>query len=158
MEFCDTCGATMVKVEEQWVCRACTPEQLPETTTPPDRTPAPRPAELSTLPTTDSGSVRKKDAMKWLANLDEPTDHEFRDAFIPKPQGFSGSTYPTSVSNIRLTGDPQFIETIAGLLKPIQNLEGTNTRVEINLQRTEDRETGEETGNYALYLSIAERG
>lgn len=78
--------------------------------------------------------------------------------FVPKPKGFTGSTYPTSISNIRITGDPKFVETVAGLLKPIQQLEGSRTRVEINLQQTDNRDTGETTGNYALYLSIAERG
>jgi hypothetical protein len=43
-------------------------------------------------------------------------------------------------------------------MEPIQELEDGKTRVEINLQKTEDRETGALTGNYALYLSVAERG
>ena len=96
--------------------------------------------------------------MKWLNSISEPTDRQLRNAFLPKPSGFSGSTYPTSISNVRVTGDPKFVETVAGLLKPIQELEHGQTRVEINLQKTEDRETGELTGNYALYLSVAERG
>jgi len=33
------------------------------------------------------------------------------------------------------------------LLKPIRDLEGAGTRVEINLQQTEDRDSGELTGN-----------
>lgn len=37
-------------------------------------------------------------------------------------------------------------------------VEDDATRLEINLQRTEDRDTGELTENYALYLSVAERG
>jgi hypothetical protein len=81
-----------------------------------------------------------------------------KQAFVTKPTGFSGSTYPTSISNVRLTGDPAFIETVAALLQPIQDLENGRTRVEINLQQTEDRDTGELTDNYALYLSVAERG
>ena len=159
MQFCDSCGSAMVKVEDNWVCRTCEPEKAEtDSTTSDPRTPSPRSAKLDDLPTTDSGSVRKKDAMRWLNNLDEPTAHELRNAFVPKPNGFEGSTFPTSISNIRITGDPKFVETVAGLLKPIQRLEGSRTRVEINLQKTEDRETGELTGNYALYLSIAERG
>ncbi|KAB1190794.1 hypothetical protein GJR99_17270 [Haloferax sp. MBLA0078] len=96
--------------------------------------------------------------MKWLDSLDEPTSTELKRAFVPKPSDFSGSTYPTSISNVRITGDPAFVETVAGLLKPIQDLEDGGTRVEINLQQTEDRDSGEQTGNYALYLSVAERG
>lgn len=96
--------------------------------------------------------------MQWLDSLERPSDRELRDAFVPKPKGFTGSSYPTSVSNVRITGDPTFVETVAGLLKPIQQLEDTSTRVEINLQETEDRDTGEFTENYALYLSVADRG
>ena len=149
----------MVKVEDDWVCRSCNPDAVETSGSGVDsRTPEPRPAELNDLPTTDSGSVRKADAMKWLDSLDEPTAAELKRAVIPKPNGFTGSTYPTSISNIRITGDPAFIETVAGLLKPIQDLEGSGTRVEINLQQTEDRDSGDLTGNYALYLSVAERG
>lgn len=159
MQFCDGCGAAMVKVDKNWICRSCDPDAVDTSDTSPDsRTPAPRPAALNDLPTTDSGSVRKADAMKWIDSLDEPTARELKRAFIPKPNGFTGSTYPTSISNIRITGDPAFVETVAGLLKPIQQLEGSGTRVEINLQQTEDRDSGELTGNYALYLSVAERG
>jgi hypothetical protein len=159
MEFCDDCGAAMVKVESDWVCRSCEPDVVETSGGGMDsKTPEPRPADVSDLPTTDSGSVRKADAMKWLDGLDEPTATELKRSLVPKPSGFTGSTYPTSISNIRVTGDPAFVETVAGLLKPIQDLEGSGTRVEINLQQTEDRDTGELTGNYALYLSVAERG
>lgn len=84
-------------------------------------------------------------------------DRELQDASVAKPQGFTGNTYPTSISNVRLTGDPKFVETVAALLKPIKDLEGTNTRVEINLQKTENRDTCEETSNYPLYLSVRDR-
>jgi hypothetical protein len=149
----------MVKFEGDWVCRSCDPDAVETSGSGADaRTPEPRSAELNELPTTDSGSVRKEDAMRWLNRLDEPTAAELKRSLIPKPSGFTGSTYPTSISNIRITGDPAFVETVAGLLKPIQDLEGSGTRVEINLQKTEDRDSGELTGNYALYLSVAERG
>lgn len=64
----------------------------------------------------------------------------------------------TSISNVRITGDPAFLETIAELFKPLLELENTSTRVEINLKETEHPDTGEKIGNYALYLSVAERG
>lgn len=159
MQFCDECGTAMVKLDNDWVCRSCDPDAVDTSSSGSDaRTPSPRPAKLDDLPTTESGSVRKADAMQWLNGLDEPTASELKRAVLPKPTGFTGSTYPTSISNIRVTGDPAFVETVAGLLKPIQDLEGAGTRVEINLQQTEDRDTGELTGNYALYLSVAERG
>lgn len=114
--------------------------------------------ELTELPTTDSGHVVKQQAMDWLASLDEPSDQELRESVIPKPAAFTGSTYPTEISTVRITGAPEFIESAGSLLKPLLQFEDDSTRVEINLQRTEDRDTGELTDNYALYLSVAERG
>lgn len=159
MQFCDSCGSAMVKVKGDWVCRSCEPEKAEtESTTDDSQAPSPRSAKLDDLPTTGSGSVRKKDAMRWLNNLNEPSPAELRRAFLPKPTGFTGSTYATSVSQIRITGDPKFVETVAGLLKPIQRLENAQTRVAINLQQAENKDTGEMTENYALYLSVAQRG
>lgn len=77
---------------------------------------------------------------------------------IPKPSDFSGSKYPTEISTVRITGTPEFIEAAGSHLKLLLNFEDDTTRVEVNLQRAEDRDTGELTDSYALYLSIAERG
>lgn len=114
--------------------------------------------ELDQLPTTDSGHVVKQQAMKWMEGLDEPSAEELKDAVIPKPSDFSGSKYPAEISTVRITGTPEFIEAAGALLKPLLDFEDDTTRVEVNLQRTEDRDTRELTDNYALYLSIAERG
>ena len=114
--------------------------------------------ELEKLPTTDSGHVRKKHAMEWLDSLDEPTPRELKKTVIPKPSGFTGSKYSTEISEVRVTGAPEFVAAVAGFLKPLKDYEDDRTRVEINLQRIENRDTGVLTDNYALYLSIAERG
>jgi hypothetical protein len=113
--------------------------------------------DLERLATTGSGAVRKRDATRWLESLDEPSPRELRRAVVPKPQGFSGSTYAADVSNVRVTGDPAFVETVAGLFGPLLGMENHRTRLEINLQETDDRDTGEPTGNYALYLQVADR-
>jgi hypothetical protein len=112
---------------------------------------------VTDLPTTDSGAIKKRDAVRWLESLDEPSSAELQRAITPKRDGFEGRTFPTDVSNVRVTGDAEFVETIAGLFKPFLEMEDYRTRLEINLQETEDKETGEQTGNYALYLSVAER-
>lgn len=96
--------------------------------------------------------------MQWLRELDERSEEELKDAVVPKPADFSGSTYPTEISSVRVTGEPEFVEAVASLLKPLLDFEDDTTRLEINLQRTEDRDSGELTENYALYLSVAERG
>lgn len=163
MQFCEECGALLPASEAEGVCEQCgtefeqavaggggggseTEEQLSPTT------------ELEKLPTTKSGSVKKADAVEWLDALSRPSSAELRRATIEKPSDFSGSTFPTDISTIRLTGDPNFIETVAGLFSWIVDMEDYSRRVEINLKETEDKETGRETGNYALYLSVAERG
>lgn len=114
--------------------------------------------QLDDLSTTSSGCVRKQDALRWLQTLDTPSDEDLIAAVTPQPTDHSGSKYATEISSIRVTGDPTFVETVAALLQPLLAWESSATRLAINLQETEDRETGERTGNYALYLSAAVRG
>ncbi len=168
--FCDDCGSMITPQNGSGECGTCGAEyeiegvesESLESETDEDRGLADggktMKTELETLPTTKSGNIPKSEAMDWLENRDRPSGAEMRRATIEKPSGFKGSTYPTDISNIRVTGDPQFIETIAGLFRWIVDMEDYSRRVEINLKETEDRETGEKTGNYALYLSVAERG
>lgn len=115
-------------------------------------------SQLEQLPTTESGHVVKRHAIDWLSGLDEASEQEIRESVVEKPNGFTGSKYPTDISDIRVTGSPEFVEAVGSLFKPLLEFEGEDTRLEINLQRTEDRDTGELTDNYALYLSVAERG
>lgn len=126
---------------------------------------------LTELPTTNSGAVSKQHALKWLQSLDgdtyrdlqslgtlDPDDRELIDAVTVKPNEFTGSTYAAPVSNIRLTGTPEFITQAARRFAPLVVFESDATYLSINLQRTEDRDTGKLTDNYALYLSACERG
>lgn len=112
---------------------------------------------LEELPTTDSGSVRKKDAMRWMDQLGDVDDEELIGALVPKPEDHSGSSFPTPYSGVRVTGTPEFITQVAKLLKPLLAWESSATRLALKVQRIEDRESGELTDNYALYLSAAER-
>lgn len=166
MEYCDECDSLMVPDGKKWRCMECgfskqrdnpagvtTEESDTESATSSGSS-----TELKRLQTSDAGNVEKSDAMKWLNRINEPTDKELKSAMVPKPNGFSGSTFATEISNIRLTGDPEFIETAAGLFTALLDLEDAHTRLEINLQQIEDRDTDELTDNYALYLSVAERG
>jgi len=115
-------------------------------------------SQLEQLPTTDSGHIVKRHAIDWLSGLDEASELEIRESIVEKPNSFSGSKYSTDISDIRVTGSPEFVEAVGSLFKPLLEFEGEDTRLEIKLQRTEDRDTGELTENYALYLSVAERG
>lgn len=114
--------------------------------------------KLTSLPTTESGHIAKRHAMKWLDGIEEASADDLKESVVPKPTEFTGSKYPTEISTVRLTGGPEFVEAAGSLLKPLLDFEDDRTRVEINLQQTEDRETGELTDNFALYLSVAERG
>jgi hypothetical protein len=116
-----------------------------------------RTTDLDQLPTTSAGNIKKSDAIEWLESRDRPSSAELRKTVVEKPSDFTGSTFPTDISTIRLTGDALFIETVAGLFQWMVDMEDYSRRVQINLQETEDRDTSELTGNYALYLSVAER-
>lgn len=156
MEFCESCGVLLVPDAGTDACKECDPENGASILS--------RQAEkgletdVETLSSTKSGHIRKRDSMKWLRNRERPNSVELKRSILPKPEGFSGGSYESDISNIRLTGDAQFIETIAGLLKPLLDFENDETRLDIKLQRSKVRDTKQYTGNYALYLSVAERG
>lgn len=168
MEFCDECGSLLPPGDREGTCDSCgtsfkreADAVSQETANTAEKSKSKdqtiHKTGLEQLPTTESGSVKKSDAMDWLSDLERPSPTELQQAVVEKPSDFSGSTFPTDISTIRLTGDPQFIETVAGLFNWFVDMEDYSRRVEINLQKTEDRDTGETTGNYALYLSVAER-
>jgi DNA-directed RNA polymerase subunit M/transcription elongation factor TFIIS len=168
MDFCDECGNLLPAGERSGACSNCGASfergsnaditdsgesdggknSTSDTSTPPD---------LEHLPTTSAGNIKKTDAIEWLESRDRPSSAELRKTVLEKPNDFNGSTFPTDISTIRLTGDAHFIETVAGLFQWMVDMEDYSRRVEINLQEIEDRDTGELTGNYALYLSVAER-
>lgn len=165
VQFCDDCGSMMTKADDEWYCTGCDADALAAAR---EAASSGRAAaslerssadgtELETIPTTDSGSVRKRDALRWLESLDVPTDVGLRDATVSKPYGFEGSTFAEPISNVRITGDPTFIETFAGLLKPFLSFGDADHRLEIALQRVENRDTGGLTENDARYLSVADR-
>lgn len=114
--------------------------------------------DLEQLDTTSSGSVRKKDAMQWLNSIETPDERELIGSVVPKRQDHSGSAFPTSISQVRVTGDPVFVERVAALFQWFLTWESSATRLAVKVQQIEDRDTGEFTDNYALYLSAAERG
>lgn len=154
MNFCDACGVLVSPQAPSGKCSNCDPSNGARILS---RKAQGTGGDLEGLPSTKSGAIRKRDAMEWLQGLDRPTSTKLKSSLLPKPAGFTGSTFETDISNIRVTGDARFIETVAGLLKPILDLENDETRVELNLQRTKLRDTKQYTGNYALYLAIAER-
>ena len=114
--------------------------------------------DLERLKTSPSGNVLKDDAIEWLLNRSEPTPEDVLEAITPKRYDAEGSTYASPASEVRISGTPEFVETVAGLLKPFIATETDKTRLNINLQPIKDRDTGKITENYALHLHAVERG
>ncbi|MFP8890626.1 hypothetical protein ACLI4U_12730 [Natrialbaceae archaeon A-CW2] len=114
--------------------------------------------DLEQLPRTKSDYVPKEKAVQWLTERPEPTPEEIVDSVIPKPYGQTGSTFNKQISDVRIKGDAEFVETIAGLLRPFVACESTKTRLEINLQKVKEKDTGEDTEAWSLYLKSVERG
>lgn len=105
-----------------------------------------------------SHNMSKDDAMAWLASLEQPSPEELLDAITAKQYGATGSTYASPTSQIRLSGTPEFIETFAGLLRPLLTAESRTTRLDLRIQRITDRDTKALTDDYALNLHVVERG
>lgn len=114
--------------------------------------------DLESLPTTDSGHIKKDDATSWMESLPDYDVEDVLDSVKSKPTTQSGSLMGTDVSNIRVSGDAEFITRFAALMKPILDFENSDTRVAITLSQVEDNDTGELSDNYSLYLNVADRG
>ena len=166
MQFCDECGSMLDPTSDGDLCSDCAGDSEIDRSRSDENdeednslaTTMDRAARLKELETTESGTVKKRNAVGFVESLDEPTEEEIEESITVKPEDFEGSTFPTDISNVRVTGDAEFVATMAGLFKPFLDMEDHQNRLEINLQEIEDRDTGELTGNYALYLSVAERG
>ena len=74
----------------------------------------------------------------------------------PVPYKHRGSTY--AEDGIRITGNPQFIDSVLSYLKPLLNYEGVETRLQVVYQGSKDRETGADLGSHNCYIQVHERG
>jgi len=154
MNFCEDSGVLIAPKASSSRCLNCDPSKGARILS---RKAQGTGGDLDALRSTKSEAIRKRDSMEWLRGLDRPTATEPKSSVLPKPAGVTGSTFETDISNVQVTGDARFVETVAGLLKRLLDLQNDETRVEINLQRTKVRDTNQYTGNYALYLSVAEQ-
>jgi len=115
MNFCEECGVLVVPGADGEQCTDCNPTGGAPILSRQAETVG---TELEKL-FDEERCYPKKNAVKWLRNCERPSSSELKRSMLPKPARFEGSTFETDISNIRVTGDAQFIETIAGLLKPI---------------------------------------
>ena len=67
-----------------------------------------------------------------------------------------GSTY--AEDGIRLTGSPEFIDSVLSRLKDLLKHENGSTRLQLNYQESKDRKSGTPTGSYNCYVQVHERG
>lgn len=72
------------------------------------------------------------------------------------PYGHRGSTYDQC--GIRITGTPEFIDSVLVRLSDLLQYENSRTRLQAAYQEAKDRVTGELTGSYCCYLQVHERG
>ena len=114
--------------------------------------------DLEELPRTENEYVKKDDSVQWLKERSEPTPEEIMNSVISKPYGQTGKTFNKPFSDVRIKGDARFVETVAGLLKSFVDCESVNTRLDIQLQKVKDKETGKPTDTWSLYIKSAERG
>jgi hypothetical protein len=74
----------------------------------------------------------------------------------PVPYKHKGSTYDEC--GIRITGTPEFIDSVLSRFKDLLGYESTETRLQVVYQETKDRKTGQPTGSYSAYVQVCERG
>lgn len=115
-------------------------------------------AEIDGIRRTDSGNVRKDDAMGWLDRRRPPTDEEMLDAIVPQRYGSTGKTFHQPISDVRIKGDAAFVERVAGLFRSWLQVENATTRLDIKLRKVKNEQTGADTDTWALYLRAVERG
>ena len=114
MAFCENCGVLLVPSAETDACEQCDSEDGASILS--------RQAgegietDIEKLSSTKSGHIRKQDSMKWLRDRERPNPTELKYSILPKPDGFSGSSFETDISNIRMTGNASLLKRLRDFL------------------------------------------
>lgn len=117
---------------------------------------------IDELPTTEHGTVRKSDSMRWLENL-EPVDlpDEVKEQMLkqvnPIPDNHEGTTYSTPYTDFRVTGTAEWVTLFARIVKSLTAWETTATYLKLNVKECTD-DDGRATGGYAMQIQVQERG
>ena len=72
------------------------------------------------------------------------------------PYQHEGSTY--AEDGIRITGRLEWIEAVLSRMKDLLQYENSDTRLQLVLQQSKDRETGRPLDGYNCYVQVHERG
>ena len=74
----------------------------------------------------------------------------------PVPYKHTGSTFDQD--GIRITGSPEFIDTVLSRLTDLLEYENDGTRLQLTYQEAKDKNTGALLGSYSCYIQVHERG
>jgi len=108
---------------------------------------------------------RPQIAPKWKISKDEiikmwqGINSEAPITIKPISRSHVGSTY--GEDGLRITGSPQFINSILGKIKPLLNYETTNTKLVVSYRETQSPsqvERGNLKKSYVFYVQVKERG
>jgi hypothetical protein len=72
------------------------------------------------------------------------------------PYKHRGTTY--AEAGIRLTGSPEFIDSVLSRLKDLLDYENDDTRLQLVYQESKDKETGAPLDSFNCYIQVHERG
>jgi hypothetical protein len=72
------------------------------------------------------------------------------------PYKHEGSTFDQD--GIRITGTPEFIDSVLSRLQDLLKLENTQTRLQVSYQQANDKKTGLPLGTYTAYIQVHQRG
>ena len=113
--------------------------------------------DITDLPTTPARSIKKAHLVEFIENADSPSKGEIIGSIEPKQRDQTGTSYHQSNSTMRFTGDAEFITAMLRMLQPFLVWETSETRINITVKETKDRDADEYSGNHVLYFSVAHR-
>lgn len=96
--------------------------------------------------------MKKAEFLKHWVGL--PANQPIKPTFVPYKH--KGTTF--AEDGIRITGTPEFIDSVLSRLKDLLAFENTQTRLQVLHAESKDRKTGQPTGSYSCYVQVHERG
>jgi len=111
--------------------------------------------EFQQIQTSPKWKISKDEIMKMWRGISP----EIPIALKPIAKDHVGSTY--GEDGIRITGSPDFINSILGKIKPLLNYEAVNTKLVVSYRETQSPsqiERGNLKKSYVFYVQAKERG
>lgn len=96
--------------------------------------------------------MRKEEIITHWTGLEEGQKIKMRAI----PYRHEGSTF--DCDGIRITGKPEFIDSVLSRLKDLLEKENSMTRLQLNYQQAQDKNTKEMLNSYCCYIQVHKRG